>query len=464
MSACLNEAPAPDEASDVEAQRARLAAVLRKGIGDLTAARGAPHPAKLAVALAEQLAAIESPKPAGPTAKRVTMRDVIAQWRKDGPLIHEPTGLAELDAAIDGGPVYGTRIYANGAPDAGKTLFNVQLAHTWIARGLCVGILAFDEEASDITTRLLQRLGWDRRACEMREPGALDRMEGQASDARLAMYGPGSTIESAAADLAAWAKSLDTRAALFVDSLQTVPCAAELMTEREMGGEQKIAARVHAVRTVATEHKLIAIVSSEMNRGGYRSEKVADQINPMAAGKGSGAIEYSARIALSFKSVPGESDLIRMEIVKNKHGRARLAIEGEALYLRLDRARQTLEECEAPEGANEDERDAARAARATEQTLGDAAVLAAVLAARPGLSSRDLRAAARARAGTCSSDRVATAVALLGDAIVCVNGPARSRLHYLDGGRLDADVMKRIGGNDRTAVIMARPPAGGADA
>ena len=63
-----------------------------------------------------------------PSTPPANITDVLAHWRKNGPLVHEPTGIEALDEVTDGGPVYGSRWGVAGAPDAGKTALAMQVA------------------------------------------------------------------------------------------------------------------------------------------------------------------------------------------------------------------------------------------------------------------------------------------------------------------------------------------------
>lgn len=265
--------------------------------------------------------------------------NVLASWSAHGPLIHEPTGFASIDEATGGGPCYGSRWYISGAPDSCKTALIVQIAHTYAERGIAVGILAVDEEASDIVTRLAQRVGFSRNQCETRAPEDVAAIADLLDDLPIRLYDATWTIERAAKDVASFAKSKGTRACLCIDSTQTVRCDAELRAEREMSTPAAIEARVHAIRAVATEHQLIALATSEMSRAAYRSKNTRENVDPMAGSKWSGAIEYSARVLVAMRSVPEQASLIEVEIAKNKHGARR-----EPIYLAMNRAEQTLHE------------------------------------------------------------------------------------------------------------------------
>ncbi|MCK6536128.1 MAG: hypothetical protein L6Q84_24445 [Polyangiaceae bacterium] len=383
-----------------------------------------------------------------PRAERegATIADVLRAWQTEGPLVHEPTGIARLDELTGGGPVYGSRWYLAGAPDAGKTALLVQLAHVYALRGITVGLLAVDEDAGDLVTRLAQRTGYSRHHCEARDAGVLERMGAELEGLPVRFYDGAWTIESAAHDLATFASG--GRAMLGVDSVQTVQCQAEL-AGRELSTAEAVAERTRAIRSVATRHRLIAIATSEMSRGAYAHGE--DRTATLAAGKWSGAIEYSARVLLGLRSVPGETDLVELELAKNKHGP-----RDERLFLRLDRRSQTLAAVgyePPPEGVREAERDG----RTRDRTTRDAGAAALVVATRPGLVRHEVEAAVRAAAGV-GAQRARDALAALGEALVLVTGDRRAQRHYLDGGRLGAEVLATLSGTDRAKAESARPP------
>lgn len=285
---------------------------------------------------------------------RVAFSDVIDGWAAEGPLVHYRTHFDVLDQLTGGGPVFGTRWYVMGAPDACKTLFLSMLANVWSATGLIVGMLAVDEEPADLAQRFIQRMpmpnstGFFQRVhCEEREEHVLALMRQATAEVNVVFYGPEWTIEGAAGDLAEFCKERNKRGALMVDSVQTVECES-VRAEREVALREKITANAKAIRDVATKLRLIVVATSEMNRAAYSAVGRSEQ-NDMAAAKESGAIEYSARVMLALRVATEEEDCIEVKVIKNKHGRSFPAAE--PFYLALDRARQTLLPRDAPEGA-----------------------------------------------------------------------------------------------------------------
>jgi hypothetical protein len=365
-----------------------------------------------------------------PTSRTgATAGDVLSQWLTEGPLIHEPTGIDRLDELTGGGPVYGSRWYLAGAPDAGKTALLVQLAHECAARGITVGILAVDEEAGDIVTRLAQRRGYSRHHCEARDPQVLDGLRRELGPLPLRIYGPEWTIEAAANEVAEHAReraSVDPKAhpygprgLLAIDSLQTVTCEAERrraeVSGRDVSTAEAVTERTRAIRSVASRHGLIVVTTSELSRSAYASGDPDRQTSTLAASKWSGAIEYSARVLLGLRSVSGEPDLIELEIAKNKHGP-----RDQRLHLRLDRRSQVLTEAayEPPPKATKQDRDGEALARVQR----DAVAVARALRERPGIGARELRAAVRAATGA-GVERVDAALAHLDGAVVRGKGP-----------------------------------------
>lgn len=381
-----------------------------------------------ALAILQQLVAAKSAEAvAVPTAS--TIADVLTHWHDEGPLVHEPTGIAMLDELTDGGPVYGSRWYASGAPDAGKTAFVVQTAHRFAERGIAIGLLAADEEDSDIVTRLAQRVGYSRRHCEIRDPSVLDEMRRVLQTLPIRLYCDDWTIERAAEDLAKFARERgDGRAMLVSDSLQTVSCDSEIARVaaggRELSTAEAVTLRTKAIRAMGRRHRLIMLTTSELGRSAYASSDPANQTKTIASSKWSGSIEYAARVLLGVRSVAGEKDIIDVEIAKNKHGPI-----DEHVYLRLDRRSQTLTETNYTPPVTDGP--SARNERKREQVAQDAVAVARILKERPGLGIRKLRVAVRAATGI-GHDRVDAAVDLLGSAVVVGDGPRNAKPMTLD--------------------------------
>lgn len=273
---------------------------------------------------------------------------VVSTIIQEGPLTRLPTGIPSLDALTGGGLILGSRVYLIGAPDAGKTALAVQIADEYLRQNVPVGILGIDEEPVDIVSRLMQRRGISRRDMEARNPATIARVGMLLSAVPLRLFDSETTIEEAAAKLHHFAMSRQPSkdvkqpaCVLVVDSVQT----ARSSLEGENGDSlyKQVTQRVRAIRAAASRYKVLMIVTSEMNRSAYRSKKVDEQTADMAAAKESGAIEFSARVMLSLRNVPGTHDIVEMRVVKNKHGLSHRA-DQEGIFLKVDRENQKLDE------------------------------------------------------------------------------------------------------------------------
>lgn len=291
-----------------------------------------------------------------PRPRRTTVGEVLARWAKEGPLIHQATCFDALNQQTGGGPVYGSRWYVMGAPDASKTLLLLQLAHMWSELGITVGMHAVDEEDGDLVTRLIQRTEipsgsgahFQRSHCEVREPRMLALMQSACEGSGLVFYDDSCTIEEACSDLAALAGDRKQKAIMMTDSIQTVECAwIRKSKSSDVSMREKITQNVRAVRACATAYKMLVMASSEMNRAAYRTIGKADQ-NDMAAAKESGAVEYSARVMLALRNVTDEPNCIEARIIKNKHGPS--FPMADPFYLQIDRHKQWLFDRDPPEG------------------------------------------------------------------------------------------------------------------
>ena len=198
------------------------------------------------------------------------------------------------------------RVLIIGAPSAGKTAVETIIADTMAREaaeaGVCVGILAVDEEPDDVTVRLAQIAGFTVAEAEMRAHDVLDRMATALAGARIRFYDATWTIEAAGADLAPWAASQQRHAALFIDSIQAarLGAGAGATSPRET-----VEGNVAAMRSVSTVHRMLVAATSEANRASYRSEADAAQSNDLAAGAESRAIEFGAQTLLMLRTPRG---------------------------------------------------------------------------------------------------------------------------------------------------------------
>ena len=317
--------------------------------------------------------------------------DIVARWHVEGPLVRIPTGIRALDEACRGGLPIPWRVIIVGAPSAGKTFIEIvtadNLARRLAAEGLCVGILAVDEEPDDVTVRLAQIAGFTVAQAEGRDPSVLDDMAAKLGALRVRLYDATWTIDAAAADLAAWAKAEGTRAALFIDSLQAGRSAAGAKADAP---RLVVEANVAAMRAASTIHRLLVVATSEANRASYRNEEAA-QSNDLAAGAESRAIEYGAQTQLMVRTPKDHSDVIHVRIAKNRRARV-----GE-FWLRLDRERHAIAECDNPEADPSVATAKAERKRAANRAdlAREAKALMACVRGRVDMTARELRVAVK---------------------------------------------------------------------
>lgn len=323
------------------------------------------------------------------SAKPRTLTDIVDQWAAEGPLVRVATGIGPLDRLSHGGMPVPWRVIIVGAPSAGKTAVEViiadSLARAAESAGMCVGILGVDEEPEDLAVRLMQIAGFSLEESEERDPEVLAMMRERVAGLRVRLYDDEFTIESAAADLAAWAKAEGRLGALFLDSLHAVRslAGAEAQNPRE-----SVEANVRAMRGAATRLRLLVVASSEANRQSYRDDDAASKTNDLAAGAESRAVEFGAQTQLMLRTPKDHPNVIHVRVAKNRR-----ADRGE-FWLRLDRERHSVTEC--PDPTSDPAAEAARTEeeRATvrAEVLRDAEALATLLVRHPdGLGVRELR-------------------------------------------------------------------------
>ncbi len=256
------------------------------------------------------------------------------------------TGLATLDEWTRGGFVGGKVVAICGAPGAGKTTLAGQLARRYHGGGHAVAILACDEDADAILIRWGQAEGLVREQLESGHPDARRVLAEAVDSPRLLLVDgdedQGATVELVAGRLATLAGATSLPGVLVVDSIQTARVdAADASLERRTSVDLVVA----ALRRTAKVHGHLVIATSEVGRAYYRDRHTAPS-SALAAGKESGGIEYGVGVQLVLASVAGESDVIAVTVAKSRLGRH--DAEAPAFRLRLDRARASLDEVDAP--------------------------------------------------------------------------------------------------------------------
>lgn len=368
------EAPADGhglEERPADVERARLASILATARADLLS--GGLHPHALHGRLAEKLPAPERPR----VWRSAIQRALELGAHSADPM---PTGFAALNTATRGGLRAAKLIVAAGAPGAGKTGWCVQVALEYMVAGHPVGILACDEDADGLLIRIGQQWGLVREDLERGVLGACRRLAELLTGHPIALVDADeseATIEDVAERVAATAKEVGKPGVLVVDSVQKVRCREHALNPARIERE-RVDATMRALKHVSRGMGLLTLATSEANRALYRGG--ADpKINPLAAAKESGSIEYAAALMMVLTSVPGESDLVDVAVPKNRIGAGR-----EGWRMRFDRDRARFEEVDVTETEEADEEELERLEEARDARVeADAEkLLAAVLKAR----------------------------------------------------------------------------------
>jgi KaiC/GvpD/RAD55 family RecA-like ATPase len=373
---------------------------------------------------------------------------ILRELRDAPPVVVAGTGIPELDRLCGGGFPIPWRVVIVGMPSAWKTGLAVYLADHFERAGLAVGILAVDEEPEDVVVRVAQMAGCTREKLQHQDPAELEDAIDQLEGSHLYFYTGDTTIEAAAADLAAHAAAANRRAVLIVDSLQTARCEAlRGVRKTNISPRDVVEANVAAFRSVTSTHRMIGIATSEANRAAYRDGGVMQA--GMAAGAESRSIEYAAQTLILLRADEAQPDTIfHAEVVKN---RARL--KG-AFSFELNREAHTIREVDghALAAQQKAERRDQKKAKATANQRADAIAVARELLEQPGIGTNALHAALKARHGSFAEPRCTAGLDALGAGVVLLPGPGRAKLHYVNGPELPAYVVEALGPEAATAT------------
>lgn len=230
-----------------------------------------------------------------------SLADVYTRWSSDTHIARIPTGFPTLDDACRGGLPVPWRIVVVGAPSAGKTALVMVVVRQFAQSGVVCGVLGVDEESDKLAVRAAQMLGFSVEQCEQRDAAALRDMVVAATGVDMRFYPPSTSIEAAAADVAARAADLGKHGVLAIDSIQTARCQRSLK-EPALGAREIVEANMRAMTLVSREYRLLTVATSEANRGSYRTDDSAQVGDEIAAGKESGAIEYAAQTLLVLRT------------------------------------------------------------------------------------------------------------------------------------------------------------------
>ncbi len=250
-----------------------------------------------------------------------------------------PTGFPTLDRITRGGFMAGERIIVGGAPGAGKTSLIVQIARDYARKGHPVAILAADENAEGLLIRWGQQDGFSREALEAGNETVKESFASILESIPVDLVDAdevGAAVEDVAEKLAR--RSSEKTGVLFVDSLQTVRARD---TGLDANPREQINSVMRALKRAARKHGLLVIATSELSRGAYSGHP--KPVDPLAAFKESGGIEYGAAVALIIRCSPYAENIFEVYVPKNRPGGIKTWF-----WLEFDPERATFREVDAP--------------------------------------------------------------------------------------------------------------------
>lgn len=249
-------------------------------------------------------------EPATPQRRWKTAAELVMEMRDAGPGL--PTGLPTLDEWTKGGLRQGKLVAIAGAPGAGKTLLAAQLGHVFHGAGHPVALYAADEPRTGMMVRWGQMCGLVRDDLEKADEHTRRALAREVSEGRVDFVeADEATLEEVAQWLLYRAQAFGMPAVLVIDSIQTARV--------ENGDALEPKARVDIVVRLLKSFRnrgLIVIATSEVPRSWYA--RADEAIDPMAAFKESGAIEYALDLALVLASVKGENGNADVWVPKNR--------------------------------------------------------------------------------------------------------------------------------------------------
>ncbi len=305
------------------------------------------------------------------------VREILHELARSGPPRRLSTGLAPLDEATGGGLPLGSILVIVGAPSAGKTALAQHLIDRAFEDGLPCVYLAADEPPDAIAARFAQRGG----LTMFDDATAVEEVVSKTPDATV--VDSGYAVESAM-------QLLKDPGVLVVDSAQTARSS-----DSGRAGDPR--ARVEAIVSacnVARSRGHLVVLLSEAARAFYRSRRRDEQIDGMAAGRETSAIEYGADVLLSLRNQRG-STATMVEIAKARlRGGRRGAVFALEVNTETTRVATVVPDCE------------------DSSTSRDAKMMREVAAKHPGAHTGHLRSVFKGQlGGQCGEDRFRAACA-----------------------------------------------------
>jgi hypothetical protein len=257
---------------------------------------------------------VDDEKPAAlVTAKSIAQH--VALLAAELPCAQLATGIKTLDDCFRGGVPSQRFLVIGGAPGAFKTSFAARLAYIWAKAGIFVGIMAVDEGPEGYIDRIAMYEACKRELLDEHDAEEWARLAEAVKELPIELDDGSMTFENFAAHIRKKAGS--GPAVVISDSIQTVPI--ESIGERKNESRREYVDRVvRAHKHAVIEHNLLILALCELSRAFYRSEALAKELNPLAAFKETGSIEYSAQTALVLTTPRGHGELVDVTVAKNR--------------------------------------------------------------------------------------------------------------------------------------------------
>lgn len=259
---------------------------------------------------------------------------VLRKMRDQG----EPvgTGLGPLDDHMRGGIWPGRTVIIVGPPHVGKTNLLVQIGQAAAEKGYAVLYLNPDEGREPAAVRIGQQLGYERAALEdIHHPARENTVAAvERTLAGRVLRFPDldaecdNSLEGVAEALAQ--EYPDQKKLLLVDSIQTVHIRGG--TTAFPSVRERILETGRCARRLAGEHTMMVVLTSEANRGAYRSKSEGDRTEDISS-PAEARLEYSCDTLIFLRSTQEDPHLVDTRLVKNRVG-----TRGQ-FFLRLDSKR-----------------------------------------------------------------------------------------------------------------------------
>ncbi len=216
--------------------------------------------------------------------------------------------------------------------------------------GIAVLWIAIDESAPDVALRVAQMLKFRATEVMSRTSSAMRQARGQLSNLPFELIDADQGevfVETAIERFAS--KFPDQKRAVIVDSIQTARTeSSDAIQDPRSKLDDVIGTLKKSANHEGTRCAILATV--ELSRSAYRNSSQAHNVDPLAAGKESGALEYRANALIDIRNEKGAPDIITVTAVKARgYGTHR----GHVFAMKLDRETATFQPVTLHAAANE---------------------------------------------------------------------------------------------------------------